>query len=61
MNSIGAEFSHMVTNTFIIFIYAVINYLYTKLKGEYVYPVLTWDSTEAWLAAAGLVIIAIFL
>ena len=61
MNSIGAEFSHIVTNTLIVLVYALVNYLYTTLSGEEVYPVLTWDSTQSFLAAVGLVIIAIIL
>ena len=55
LNSIGAQYSQILPNTGIILIYAVINYLYCTISGNEIYPVLTWDNWQAWVAAVGLI------
>jgi hypothetical protein len=54
-NSIGFEYSQILTNICGFLVYALINCLYVVLKGETIYPILTWDSWQAYLIALSLV------
>ena len=55
LNAIGFEYAQIITNILVTMVYGLINYLYVRLKGEIIYPVLTWDSMTADLLALALV------
>ena len=55
LNSIGFEYSQILTNILATMVYGLINYLYVTLKGEIIYPILTWDSVTADLLALALI------
>ena len=55
LNSIGFEYAQILTNLIATLAYGLINYLYVTIKGETIYPVLTWDSVTADLLALALV------
>jgi hypothetical protein len=54
-NSIGFEYAQILTNILATLCYGLINYLYVTLKGEIIYPILTWDSVTADLLALALI------
>jgi len=55
LNSIGFEYAQIITNILVTMLYGLINYLYVKIKGEAIYPILTWDSLAADLLALALI------
>ena len=55
LNSIGAQWSHILPNMLVMLAYAIVNCVYCTVTGDDIYPVLTWDSTQAWLVALGLI------
>jgi len=55
LNSIGFEYSQILLNLCIFLVYGVINYLYVTISGEPIYPILTWDSLQAYLIALALI------
>ena len=55
LNGIGFEYAQILTNILVTMVYGLINYLYVTLKGETIYPVLTWDSVTADLLALALI------
>ena len=61
LNRIGCEFHQIVVMLVFIFIYGVVNFSYTKITGEKVYPGFTWNSRKSWAIGLSLLpITAIF-
>lgn len=61
LNSIGAQYTHILTNTFILFLYACVNYVYCKVSKSVIYEGISWDSRTAWIMAGLLFPLAIFI
>lgn len=59
LNGISFEWSHIWPNLAIMGFYGLVNFSFVEITGEMIYPVLTWDSWQAWVAALGLVFIVI--
>ena len=55
LNSIGAQWSQIWLNTGLSVLYGLVNFLYVKITGETIYPVLTWDGLTAYLVALALI------
>lgn len=55
LNSIGGQWPQIWTNMAISLVYALVNMLFCTVGGQFIYPVLTWDSWQAGLIALSLI------
>ena len=55
LNSIGAQMNQIWPNMAFSLVYGLVNWFFVVVLGQFIYPVLTWDSWQAYLIAAALI------